>query len=565
VIPAEPTVPADPQPLSGIRGYVDVATRERVSGWAYDTAAPQTRVALLITANDKLLARVLADRSRPDLRDAGFGDGSCGFDLEIKGLSPFEVYVIAVRRETDMAHLDRSPMLLEKLQQFDPAFRAQVAAVLADVPDDAALTERIAFLADQTEALLQLRAHRRTRPAEREALRQIKWRWAKPGASNAPPRPEPLLPRALVIDDYVPLPSRDAGSNAVLSHMHALQRLGFEVSFAATDMARDPSGALDDAGILTCHAPWHGSVEEVLRREAHSFDLVYLHRATVASSYMALVRRTQPKARLLYSVADLHHLRLARQANAEDRPELMDLARRFQLVELRAAASADVTITHSTHEAALLRKQLGAAQIHVIPWAVPSLPTAIPFAQRHGLAFIGHYGHAPNADAARWLVDTILPGVHAIDPALPCLLAGSTMPDDLRQARPGVEPIGQVDALSAVFDRVRLTVAPMQFGAGIKGKVLESLAHGVPCVCTPIAAEGLDLPPALHPLVAADPAGLVAIIMRLHTDEAFNTACRDAGLAYVAANLTDARIDALMRQAAGLPVDRATRLGADPG
>ncbi|MCB8882731.1 glycosyltransferase [Acidisoma cellulosilytica] len=540
-------------------------TRERVTGWVHDALSGQSCVTLLITANDKLLARVLADRPRLDVRDAGIGDGRCGFDLEIKGLSPFETHVIAVQRESDMAHVDCSPVLLEPVSQFDAAFRAQCAALLRDAPDDAGLTERIDFLAEQAEALMQQRAHRRSRPVERTALRQVKWRWTGSGPQAGAMRPDQLLPRALVIDETLPVLSRDAGSNAVLSHMRSLQRLGFEVNFVATDMARDTTGVLDDAGIIGCHAPWHGSVEEVLRREHGSFDLVYLHRATVAASYLGLVRREQPRARVVYSVADLHHLRFARQARAEERPEMMALARRFQLVELRAAAAVDAVITHSSHEAAVLRQHVDRAQIHVIPWAVAQQPTEVPFSARHGLAFIGHYGHAPNLEAARWLVDEIMPRIHASDPGIPCLLAGSNMPDDLRRARPGVEVIGQVDSLSAVFDRVRLTVAPMLYGAGIKGKVLESLAWGVPCSCTPVAAEGLDLPPSLDSLVSVGVENIAANAIRLHQDEAFNRACREAGLSYTAATLSEARIDALMRDAAGLPTDRATALGADPG
>jgi glycosyltransferase involved in cell wall biosynthesis len=555
---------AEPTAAGTLRGYIDTVTRERVSGWAYDAVSAETRVTLLITANDRLLGRVLADRLRPDVRDTGIGDGRCGFDVELKGLSPFEPHVIAVRRESDMAHLDCSPILLQPVLQFDPAFRAQWAAMLTDVPDDKALTERIDFLAEQVEVLLQQRAHRRSRSAERSALRQIKWRWTGSGAQSGAPRPEALPLRALVIDEHSPVLSRDAGSNAVLSHMRSLQRLGFEVNFVATDMGRDTTGVLDDAGIIGCHSPWHGSVEEVLRRESYGFDLVYLHRAAVAASYLGLVRRYQPRARLIYSVADLHHLRFARQSRAEERPEMMALAQRFRLVELRAAAAADAVITHSTHEASLLRQQIAGVQVHVIPWSVSAQPTAVPFSKRQGLAFIGHYGHAPNLDAARRLVDDIMPCVQKTHPSVSCLLVGSNMPDDLRRPRRGIEAIGQVDSLSEIVDRIRLTIAPMAYGAGIKGKVLESMTRGIPCVCTPLAAEGLELPSILASLVSVDVEDLAANVIRLHEDEGLNDACREAGVLYAATALSETRIDTLMRDAAGIPADRAIPLGADP-
>jgi glycosyltransferase involved in cell wall biosynthesis len=538
---------------------VDSATFRRVSGWAQAPASPDSRVALLVSANDALLARVLADRPREDLRQAGMGDGRHGFDLNLQGLSPFRRHVIAVRRESDGMHLEGSPVVLAPATRFDAAFEAQCGALLAAATDDDDVTARLAFLAEQAEGLLRQRAAQRSRHAERAALRQIKWRWTMPGDATPAddisqcPDATALPRRVLFIDETVPAPTRDAGSNAALSHMRALRRLGFEVHFAAADMAGDVGGVLQASGISCCHAPWHGSVEEVLRREADSFDLVYLHRGSMAARYLALARFHQPRTRLVYGVADLHHLRLARQAEAEQRHELMARARQLQIAELRSAASADAVITHSTYEAALLRQHLPSASVHVVPWAVPVRRTAVPLAARHGVAFIGHYGHAPNLDAARWLVREIMPAVRATHPAIICLLAGSDMPQSLREPSPGIEVAGQVGALSEIFDRVRLTVAPMAYGAGIKGKVLESMAAGLPCVCTPVAAEGLDLPPLLQSLVASDAKGLAAHIVRLHDDKGLNRACRDAGIAYVTATLSERRIDALMRDAVALP------------
>jgi glycosyltransferase involved in cell wall biosynthesis len=535
----------------GLEGSVDCAMRTRVEGWARDPASPHTPVTLLISADGMLLARVLADRLRADLRQAGIGDGRHSFSVAIEGLAARDRHLIAVQREDDGAHLRGSPVLLTPLEQFDEAFRGHCAAVLADATDDASVHVRLAFLAGQAEALLKLQAERRGQQSEREKLRQVKWRWT--GSDGAiPAAGATLRPRALIIDQWMPVPSRDAGSNAILSHIHALQQLGFEVTFAAADMATDRDGVLEAAGVTSCEAPWHGSVEEVLRREANSFDLVYLHRASVAARYLGLVRFHQPKTRLVFSVADLHHLRLARQAEVEQRPQLMKSARRFQVAELQAVAAADAVITHSSHEARLILRHLPAARVHVVPWSVPTRPTAAPFAERSGVGFVSHYGHPPNLDAAQWLIDEIMPLVRAKRPDLECLLAGSNMPDELRGARPGIKALGQVKTLAEVFERVRLTVAPLTYGAGIKGKVIESLAAGIPCVCSPIAAEGLDLPPALLSLVARDASDIAANIVRLHEDAALNRTCREQGLSYVAAAFSEARINDLMRDVAGL-------------
>ena len=320
----------------------------------------------------------------------------------------------------------------------------------------------------------------------------------------------------------------------------------------AADMAADADGILEDTGIACCSAPWHGSVEELLRREANSFDLVYLHRATVAARYMALAHFYQPNARFVYSVADLHHLRLARQARIEQRPELLSLARRFQVAELRAAECVHAVITHSSFEAALIRQHLPRANVHVIPWSIAVREPRVPFSRRRGVGFFGYFGHPPNLDAAQWLIDEIMPLVHTEEPDIRCILAGSDIPDSLCETRKGIDVLGHVDSLSAIFSKIRVTIAPMNFGAGIKAKVLESLAAGIPCVCTPTAAEGLDLPASLDLLIGTDAAGLASRVIRLHGDEHLNHQCGKAGLDYIDSRFSEPRIDALMREAAGL-------------
>ena len=120
-----------------------------------------------------------------------------------------------------------------------------------------------------------------------------------------------------MIDDRVPRSDRDAGSIAILSHMQSLRRLGYEVvltpaiEFVAAD---HDTTALDAIGVTCCRSPYYGSIEEVLRRQAGEFDLTYLHRISNAAKYGGLVRYHNPKALQIFSVADLHHLRYARQA-----------------------------------------------------------------------------------------------------------------------------------------------------------------------------------------------------------------------------------------------------------
>jgi glycosyltransferase involved in cell wall biosynthesis len=356
-----------------------------------------------------------------------------------------------------------------------------------------------------------------------------------------------------VIDERLPVDGRDAGSDAMMSHIKSLSRLGYAVSMVGADELVGTHAGLEDAGARCLGRPVYASVEDVLRRQAGCFDLVYLHRATVASRYLALVRQYLPRARVVYSVADLHHVRLARQAVVEDRPELSHASRQMRLTECTAAWSADAVITHSTAEADILRKAVPSASVHVVPWAVPVAPSRgrrPSFASRSGVAFIGHGGHAPNADAARWLVEVVMPLVWETNPEIECLLVGSELPARTRAlARPGVSVLGHVPDLDTVFDRVRLTVAPLRFGAGVKGKILTSLAAGTPCVMTQVAAEGLQLPRELRGLVTDGDAKLAGLIRKLHGDDVINKAMSQAGVAFVQQAYGEAAVSSALQKA----------------
>ena len=331
-----------------------------------------------------------------------------------------------------------------------------------------------------------------------------------------------------------------------------LQRLGYDVTFAAAQMADSHAASgLRQAGVTVCHTPWFNTVEEALRRGRDRYDLVYLHRVATAASYLGLVRRYQPGARLVYSVADLHHVRLARQAAVEQKPGLMAEARRLRAQELWAVEAADAVITHSPVEAALLRQALPGASVHVVAWAVPCR-APVSVSRRSGMAFIGNFQHAPNLAAARLLRDAIMPAVQAADPGIRCQLVGADLPADWRAGQGGVDAVGAVADLSIVFRAVRLTIAPLRFGAGLKAKVMESLAAGVPCVCSPIAAEGLSLAEVgLGELVVTDIAGTAAAVLRLHHDDAYNRRMSKLGQALARSAFSQQTMDSAMREVIG--------------
>ena len=526
-----------------LTGHIDGLTRVGTRGWVRDTAYPDSPVSVLITCGHRLLGRAVANIPRPDLVAAGIGDGAFSFSLSFNPpLSPARSWLIHLRSEATGAELPGSPIRLPAAKEFDPAARRAFSAAIDSFASEAELDERLTFLATERDRLLQRRADNRGNRFDRD----------RPNAEHAS-RPR----RVLVIDHRPPRSDHDGGSSAILSHMRALRRLGYHVVFAAQSMAA-PEGAdaalLDRDGIESCHAPHYASVEEVLRRDSGMFDVVYLHRVSIAAAYTALVRQTQPRARLVYSVADLHHVRLHRQAKYEDWLELTAEADRVRDQELWCARMADAVITHSSTEATLLRPMLPAGRVHVVAWDMPIRPGPRTFDQRVGAAFIGHFAHAPNAAAAWVLRDQIVPALQRCTPPIDCVLVGDGVPPSLGLPRPGLTSAGHVACLDDVLGNVRLTLALVPFGAGLKGKVLASFQAGVPCVCSPVAAEGFDLPPRLQDLVVRDTEAAIRLIARLHGDADYHGRLSKRCRLFAERRFSEAALDAALATAVRRPV-----------
>ncbi|BCI65853.1 Hint domain-containing protein [Acetobacter aceti] len=540
-----------PASSATMRGYIDSASRDRICGWICDPAQPGESVAMQVVVNGTVLERSVANGRRPDVADASAGPERCGFDLFfVPPLSPLTQQIIEIRNERTGALLGQ-PVVLEAANQFDSDFEEAVRRATSSVQDAKGYDRVLSFLSAQMERLKQSHADHQSGRSQNDVQRERSRRGLAP--------PENRSPRVLVIDSRTPDACRDAGSCGILSHISALQTLGYDVSFVAADEMGSASAQTMN-NIEICAAPFYSSVEDLLRRQAHSFDLVYLHRQSIATRYLSLVRQYQSKARVIYAVADLHHMRLARQAAVEKRPELMAKARQIRDAEYAAARQADVVLTHSTVEAAILRRDVPGVEVHVVPWAVPVRKRTPAFDTRHEVLFLGNFSHAPNIDAAFWLAEEIMPVVWRQRPDIQCVIAGADIPEQIRQlAAPSIEVIGHVPDCGALFDKVRLSIAPLRFGAGVKGKILDSMAAGVPCVMTPIAAEGMELPGDFTDATGETAEALAALIVNLHDDSTTHARMVQAGRRFIRERHDHARIiDALGRIAGDTRVKRQT-------
>jgi glycosyltransferase involved in cell wall biosynthesis len=204
-------------------------------------------------------------------------------------------------------------------------------------------------------------------------------------------------------------------------------------------------------------------------------------------------------------------------------------------LELGLVRAADLTIVVSEYEQRLLRSLVPEADVRVLS-NVHQIASEVPGPQgRHGLLFVGSFDHVPNRDAVCWMVREVLPLVHRHHPGTVLHVVGSNPSPDVRElASETVEVHGWIADLAPLHQRCRLSVAPLRFGAGVKGKVGESMAAGLPTVCTPVAVEGMGLMAGQDVLVAADPAGFADQVVALLDDDARWCAVSEAGARAIA-------------------------------
>jgi GT2 family glycosyltransferase len=361
-------------------------------------------------------------------------------------------------------------------------------------------------------------------PINREKFRQ---RWAEalvrhsaPDAANVPSaRQRSAHGRILVIENEVPTPDRDSGSVRMTAVMQAMLDLGFAVTFLpANGWRRDPyTRRLERMGVEVLGVPdrWWPHIEEMAPGITH----VWISRPGVAHAFLARARQSLPHATIVYDTVDLHFLRLEREAATTADGERRREALRQQIQELELIDLSDVAVVVSPHEQDLLRERT-TSPVVVVPNVHGDYEHPVSLAGRSGMVFVGGFRHNPNEDAVGWFVSEILPRVTQRVPDAHLTIIGSEpTPGVLALEGEHVTVAGWVPDTLPLYESSRIAIAPLRYGAGVKGKVGEAMSLGVPMVMTPIASEGMHIEHGVHALVSADPHQFAEHVVTLLTDD----------------------------------------------
>lgn len=353
---------------------------------------------------------------------------------------------------------------------------------------------------------------------QRSEISEPHWR---PGSGALPGggRVAPGHGRVLVTDCVVPLYDNDAGSLYMWNMIKLFLKLDWKVTFYPENLTpiQPYTSELQQMDVKVIYG--QTTFPKFIQEHSAQFELALLRRPDYAFHKLDLIRTFTPSAKIIYDTVDLHFLREQRRAAVERDLNVFLSSVNYKAMELYLAKFSDLTFTVTEVERQHLLRLDPSLKVAVIP-IIHSVPdgTRPAFNHRAGLIFLGNYAHAPNIDAVKWFVAEIWPAIRQKLPDVLFYIIGSNAPRDFAQLEtiPGVKVIGRVPEVGPWFDRCRVFVSPLRYGAGMKGKIGHAMSYGLPVVTTGMGAEGMQLEDGETALIAESPTEFANAAVKLY-------------------------------------------------
>ena len=323
----------------------------------------------------------------------------------------------------------------------------------------------------------------------------------------------------------------EASSSAAGVRTHSLLRAfadwGWQVHFLACAKPNAHTASLQQSEVTVhCVLPNRGGDFEQALHESNA-DCVVFDRFTAEEAFSYRVKAARPNAARILDMQDLHSLRYARQAAVKEclagqkteNETLFQTSNSTRAVraslaavpvagdpylsrELASVLRSDLTLVCSPVELRMMRETFG---VPISKLALASFfcdegelqknsDTGNSFRQRSGFTTIGTFYHPPNVDGVRWLRFEVWPLIRSELPDATMRVYGSYPTEAVKQLHSkteGFHVLGFAESIESAMADARVLLAPLRFGAGIKGKIVDAWMHGVPVVTTPIGAEGM--------------------------------------------------------------------------
>jgi glycosyltransferase involved in cell wall biosynthesis len=336
---------------------------------------------------------------------------------------------------------------------------------------------------------------------------------------------------ALFIGKVWPEPQSSAAGSRMMQLISAFLGLSYKITFASPASHSPFQEHLSALGINEVQVSINDpSFDEFLLQL--SPDLVLFDRFTTEEQFGWRVAQHCPGAIRILDTEDLHFLRQARQVALQKKVEVdlsllhNDLCKR----EIASIYRCDLNLIISQFELKLLLEEFSVPGdlLFYMPYLLDNITNDhqskwISFENRSGYIFVGNFLHQPNADAVLFLKKEVWPLIRQRDPLAQLNIYGAYPSQEIENSedpKNGFHVLGRTENIKEPMSESRVNLAPLRFGAGLKGKVVEGIRCGTPCVGTLVAAEGMMDPERkwCGP-IADDPLGFAESAVQLYHDK----------------------------------------------
>jgi GT2 family glycosyltransferase len=303
----------------------------------------------------------------------------------------------------------------------------------------------------------------------------------------------------LVIDHYVPEFDKDAGSKTTFQYLKMFVEKGYLVKFMPDNFYENPpyGEKLEQMGIEVLYGIQYAKYKfNWIYENRDNIDVIYLNRPEITAKYIDFIHE-YTNIKTIYYGHDLHFLREKREYELNGDKKHLELSKEFEEKEFNIMNKVDVVYYPSYVEKELINKinpKINVKAINAYIFDDVDTKTKINFESKKNIMFIGGFVHRPNVDAVLWFAKEIFPKIYK-ELGITFYIVGSNPPEEVKKLEniPGIIVKGYVteEELDAIYNECKMSVIPLRYGAGIKGKVVESMSKGIPFVTTSCGAEGI--------------------------------------------------------------------------
>jgi GT2 family glycosyltransferase len=326
----------------------------------------------------------------------------------------------------------------------------------------------------------------------------------------------------VIIDSYLPIYDKESGSQRLYQIIKILLKLEYHIIFLPDnyDLCEPYYTLMQNLGIEVIASENNlNNLKKIISFDGNIIKAIWICRPNLFTKYKKLFENFN--GQFIYDSIDIHHVRLLREYNLNNKSnkKLFTKYKYYKKIELISAKLADKIIAITPNEfeffSKINKKTFIIPNIHVKSKDLNPI-----YETRSNILFIGGFQHTPNIDAVIYFCKEILPIIWTHDPKISFTILGSNPSRDvLNLANSRIMVTGWVKDCTSYFNSHKVFVCPLRFGAGMKGKIGQSMAYGLPVVSTCIGAEGIGLKHLHDSLITDDVTKFAEYVYKLYTDK----------------------------------------------